>query len=48
MHWGTFRLTDEPMAEPPLRIRAFFAAHGLDEERLWLLDVGEHRRFSPG
>jgi L-ascorbate metabolism protein UlaG (beta-lactamase superfamily) len=47
MHWGTFRLTDEPLAEPPERIRAFFGARGLDEDRLWILDVGEHRRFSP-
>ncbi|BCX47068.1 hydrolase fold protein [Haloferula helveola] len=22
MHWGTFRLTDEPMGEPPIRLRA--------------------------
>jgi L-ascorbate metabolism protein UlaG (beta-lactamase superfamily) len=45
MHWGTFRLTDEPMAEPPERIRAFFRDRGLDPARLWLLDVGEHRGF---
>jgi len=43
MHWGTFRLTDEPTAEPPERIRAFFAARGLDETRLWILDIGENR-----
>jgi L-ascorbate metabolism protein UlaG (beta-lactamase superfamily) len=28
MHWGTFRLTDEPLAEPPERTRAAFAAAG--------------------
>ncbi|HZS36338.1 MAG TPA: MBL fold metallo-hydrolase [Polyangia bacterium] len=43
MHWGTFRLTDEPMGEPPERMRAFFRARGLDESRLWILDVGETR-----
>jgi L-ascorbate metabolism protein UlaG (beta-lactamase superfamily) len=43
MHWGTFRLTDEPRAEPPERIRAFFAARALDPERLWVLDIGENR-----
>ena len=45
MHWGTFRLTDEPMGEPPERIRAFFRDRDLDPARLWLLDIGEHRRF---
>jgi L-ascorbate metabolism protein UlaG (beta-lactamase superfamily) len=45
MHWGTFRLTDEPIAEPPERIRAFFAARQLDAGRLWILDIGENRRL---
>ena len=45
MRWGTFRLTDEPLGEPPQRIRAFFAERGLDPARLWLLDIGESRRF---
>ncbi len=43
MHWGTFRLTDEPVAEPPERLRAFFRTRGLPEERLWILDIGESR-----
>ena len=43
MHWGTFRLTDEPVGEPPARLRAFWERHGLPAERLWLLDVGEAR-----
>jgi N-acyl-phosphatidylethanolamine-hydrolysing phospholipase D len=45
MHWGTFRLTDEPIAEPPARIQAFFRERGLPAERLWVLDIGEHRRL---
>jgi N-acyl-phosphatidylethanolamine-hydrolysing phospholipase D len=45
MHWGTFRLTDEPLGEPPERIRAAFAAAGLDQARLWILDIGERRRL---
>ena len=48
MHWGTFRLTDEPIEEPPGRIRAFFGARQLDDSRLWLLDVGENRGLSRG
>ena len=43
MHWGTFRLTDEPVSEPPERVRAWFEQHGHDRERLWVLDVGETR-----
>ena len=43
MHWGTFKLTDEPLGEPPERIRAFFAARALADERLWLFDVGQTR-----
>ncbi len=43
MHWGTFKLTDEPLGEPPDRIRAFFRERNLDDARLWILDVGETR-----
>jgi len=43
MHWGTFRLTDEPTAEPPERVRAAWAAEARPEEDLWVLDVGETR-----
>lgn len=43
MHWGTFRLTDEAIGEPPARIRAYWTEHGLDPARLWILDVGEAR-----
>ena len=46
MHWGTFKLTDEPMAEPPDRIRTFFRERGLDPARLWVLDVGETRKLA--
>lgn len=43
MHWGTFRLTDEPLGEPPARLRAAWSARSLEPERLWILDVGESR-----
>jgi L-ascorbate metabolism protein UlaG (beta-lactamase superfamily) len=43
MHWGTLKLTDEPLGEPPERLRARFAERGLDPARLWVLDVGETR-----
>ncbi|UCD24919.1 MAG: MBL fold metallo-hydrolase [Gemmatimonadota bacterium] len=43
MHWGTFKLTDEPMTEPPERARAAWEANGLDPERLWVMGHGETR-----
>ena len=46
MHWGTFRLTDEAVGEPPARLRAFWQEQQLDGERLWLCDVGEPRRLA--
>jgi len=45
MHWGTFQLTDEPIGEPPERIRSYWKEKGLSEERLWVLDIGETRRL---
>jgi L-ascorbate metabolism protein UlaG (beta-lactamase superfamily) len=43
MHWGTFKLTDEPLGEPPERMRKWFGEKQLDPARLWVLDVGETR-----
>jgi L-ascorbate metabolism protein UlaG (beta-lactamase superfamily) len=45
MHWGTFRLTDEPIGEPPERARASFQEKVGEADRLWILDVGESRRL---
>ena len=43
IHWGTFRLTDEPMDEPPRRTVARWDAVGLDADRLWIGSFGETR-----
>ena len=43
IHWGTFRLTDEPMDEPPRRAFAEWRRRGLDESRLWVAAFGETR-----
>ncbi len=44
MHWGTFKLTDEPMGEPVERIARWWQAEGPDDPaRLWRMDVGETR-----
>ena len=47
MHWGTFKLTDEPLGEPPRRVREVFAARGLAGDRLWLFDIGQTRALAP-
>jgi N-acyl-phosphatidylethanolamine-hydrolysing phospholipase D len=43
IHWGTFRLTDEPMDEPPRRAAAAWRERGLDQSRLWVAAFGETR-----
>jgi L-ascorbate metabolism protein UlaG (beta-lactamase superfamily) len=43
MHWGTFRLTDEAIGEPAVRLRTSWAEHGFDPARLWLVEPGEPR-----
>jgi N-acyl-phosphatidylethanolamine-hydrolysing phospholipase D len=42
-HWGTFKLTDEPMDEPPARMRHEWHASGLDTKDLWIMRHGETR-----
>jgi N-acyl-phosphatidylethanolamine-hydrolysing phospholipase D len=44
IHWGTFKLTDEPMDEPPKRVVAAWQQAGLPASALWLLAHGETRR----
>jgi N-acyl-phosphatidylethanolamine-hydrolysing phospholipase D len=46
VHWGTFRLTDEPADEPPARMRALWRAAGLPDDRLWVLAHGETRTLT--
>ncbi|MEP6992463.1 MAG: MBL fold metallo-hydrolase [bacterium] len=45
IHWGTFRLTDEPMDEPPRRAAARWQEAGLDPGQLWIARFGETRRW---
>jgi L-ascorbate metabolism protein UlaG (beta-lactamase superfamily) len=40
MHWGTFKLTDEPLDEPPRRLRAEWDRLGLSSSQLHILPVG--------
>jgi len=43
IHWGTFKLTDEPLNEPPRRALEAWSRAGLDRDQLWLLKHGETR-----
>ena len=48
MHWGTFKLTDEPMDEPPVRIAAAWSRHALPVDDLWIPAHGETREIPSG
>ncbi len=41
MHWGTFRLTLEPMEEPPRRLAEALAAQGLNPDAFRVMQHGE-------
>jgi L-ascorbate metabolism protein UlaG (beta-lactamase superfamily) len=41
MHWGTFKLTDEPLDEPPQRLEAERRRLGLARERVLVPAVGQ-------
>jgi L-ascorbate metabolism protein UlaG (beta-lactamase superfamily) len=45
-HWGTFQLTDEPVAEPPRRTSDHWSSLGLEPDRLWIMKHGETRHVS--
>lgn len=48
MHWGTFQLTDEPLDEPPARLRAEWQRCGLDPTRLHIPPVGDTLLIAAG
>ena len=45
VHWGTFKLTLEPLAEPPERLRAALSEAGIDMRRFRALSHGEVWNF---
>lgn len=46
MHWGTFRLTDEPLGEPPLRLAAELANQGIPATSFITGSIGESWRVN--
>jgi len=48
MHWGTIKLTDEPMDEPPQRLRTNLHEHHIPRERFKVFAFGETQRYIQG
>jgi L-ascorbate metabolism protein UlaG (beta-lactamase superfamily) len=44
MHWGTFKLTDEPLDEPPRLLEALRLKEEIAQDRVWVAAIGESRR----
>jgi N-acyl-phosphatidylethanolamine-hydrolysing phospholipase D len=47
MHWGTFRLTDEPVGEPPLRLAVALEKHRIAPENFVIGSVGQSWQVDP-
>lgn len=45
IHWGTFDVGEEPLDEPPGRMLREAARRGVDPARVWILKLGETRRW---
>ncbi len=45
IHYGTFKLSDEPLDEPPTRFKEAASKGALGDEAAWLLRIGETRPF---
>jgi L-ascorbate metabolism protein UlaG (beta-lactamase superfamily) len=45
MHWGTFKLTDEPLDEPPRLLEEARRREGVEEGKVWIPAIGESRRL---
>ena len=45
MHWGTFKLTDEPLDEPPILLEDERKKQGVAAGQVWVAAIGESRRL---
>lgn len=48
MHWGTIKLTDEPMDEPPQRLERSLVENHIDQNRFVVMGFGETRQWKNG
>lgn len=46
MHWGTYRISDEPLDEPPARLNRAWKNNSLEDSRLKIMSVGESWHYS--
>jgi L-ascorbate metabolism protein UlaG (beta-lactamase superfamily) len=46
IHWGTFQLTDEPMDEPPVRLKQVLKKFGIPQDRFFVMQHGETRSLN--
>jgi len=44
-HWGTFKLADEPIGEPPLYLDKALKESSLDKKNFLIMRVGETLSF---
>jgi L-ascorbate metabolism protein UlaG (beta-lactamase superfamily) len=47
MHWGTFRLTDEALDEPPRKLAELRSLRGMAEEEFFVTAIGQTCRLAP-
>ncbi len=47
MHWGTFKLTEEPLAEPPLFLEKVLKQKSIKLDEFTILNIGETKILSP-
>jgi N-acyl-phosphatidylethanolamine-hydrolysing phospholipase D len=45
IHWGTYKQTDEPLEEPPRKLREEIRGRSLSNDDYWTLMIGETREF---
>jgi L-ascorbate metabolism protein UlaG (beta-lactamase superfamily) len=45
-HWGTFKLSDEPLGEPPVYLKKALKETGADEESFLIMKFGETLAFA--
>lgn len=46
MHWGTFKLSEEPLGEPPVYLEKVLKENGVTKEQFSTMKFGETRVFS--
>ena len=45
IHWGTFRLTDERLDEPPVKLAQALVTAGISTDEFFLMTHGETRKL---